>query len=66
VDKVDCPFCSNRMGKMDEGELIRLLTGSVPVLEKLMGSASPKTRVKGFSCPSCGYIALFKKKGGEP
>jgi len=66
VDKVDCPFCSTRMAKMDEGEIIRLLTGSVPVLEKLMGSANPKTRVKGFSCPSCGYIALFKKKGGEP
>jgi len=66
VEKVNCPFCGSSMSKMDDGELIKLLTGSVPVLEKFMGPANPKTRVKGYSCPSCGYIALFKKKGGEP
>jgi len=66
VNKVSCPFCDTNMTKMEDGELIKLLTGSMPVLEKLMGPSNPKTRVKGFNCPSCGYIALFKKKGGEP
>jgi len=66
VDRTNCPFCSRGMVRMEDGELLRLLTGSLPMLEKLMGPGNPKTRVKGLSCPSCGYIALFKKKGGEP
>lgn len=61
----NCPFDSKEMLRMDDSDLVKLLAGSVPLLNKFM-TGNTQTRVKGFVCPDCGNIALFKKKGGEP
>lgn len=71
VDTVPaCPLCSEEkkvpMVRMTDGEILRLLFASVPLLDKMATAGNPRLRVKGFRCRNCRFIALFEKRPGEP
>ncbi len=59
-----CPFCSAEMKRVGTvGELVGKGKVSIPLVGSL-SSLLPKEikEVDVWECPSCGFIAFFKKK----
>lgn len=61
-----CHHCDVEMKRIPDHDLLELLTSSLPGFVGKLAGGSGRSKVKGFECPTCGLIELYRKKGGEP
>jgi hypothetical protein len=60
-----CPFDQNPMHDIGSNEAMELLAPKSSAIMGMLGGGMKKARGKWRECPSCGFVALFRKKASE-